>query len=1768
MSKKEFADLMSGIPSHSDRMKEAARMGREGYKLPNVEEEGPFSATYAIVCLMAGKDVEGLETVVRKHRSWPIRARALQCLSKLDQSRLARLLTDPTLPVQMRSIILKSLNVGDENILNTVLSNQSWGGIEAAIELLRRLPRGEVYEELLKTWLPKLGSMNRLLGQTIKKKHDEEYLYQSAAAKYPKLMIEKLKNEKGDIDFRWYRASKVLAAEHPDELVEILKEKSWNPRAVWFIARPLIKHRPDEVCAIFKERKIVDDGLFWCLRTVFHSTTHRRILLDIVLENLKYIPSDTSDRLIKLLTRKCQGMFRVDTELTELHLSKYNVDWLKLLSDLSESSPYKLTVEVYKKCLNKHVMAKKPTQASIKKIAAKLGMSRADRDAVWTSIHDSDLTGPKITVMVQQQSLISKGMEHNFYNTIPRTMRDKILVDYSVTEEYLEKEMQTRCNLLSQIPYDTALKTLKILSNDTAPSNRVVGLKTLWMGAVKRQKVDEIKDVCNFIHGKIKRDHEEVTSPVIRQIILETPAELLVPLVEDDLLMNLFTVSLGLTSLHSDGWAEWCAKVFVRPIYEGEAKYKKLAEKLVERVEQERTLKHSWPNLVVKALQNCRKEIRAGAMKPHSAEHLGRIIDAIEEACKKAEMFVEYTSRTEEQTSRTTVPASLLNRNYTSSVMRATEVLDCWNHRHTLEIFRFYGTDLLMVSPHARRHATMYLKKLVYKNTSPVAAALVLDISSLPEARLLLWPQYSVFVKKALTSLIDLSKVNAVGYNNTDGRVFVASIVSQFLQHLPLVSTTQAKVLFKNGVSSKLAATICKYSMPYESFWEQGCETLSSCCVHWKGGIPTSFVPDTHSKEKGRKMMNNEDRNLLNTIHTVINDVTTKLIDLLQWRADNVKGITAGLIAASATPQHLCQTMRSISFKGPHTAPTATEAVAVFCRSEIPLETLRHFSGTNLFGLEAKNDDYDSRETTSQYHRGSGRAVRNRFTRGADAKKRIVRRTARRNEEFLSRKCYGADDMILLLEKLKTLDTSEGFILPRLIHAILYKIAGRKKRRKESDIHPSYYNLLKKCIQVTSEFEYSAEDRRRFDSCYRLIGELSHFTTFPEAYEAILKRAGEEDPNCLLYILQPEVTKRARMLQLLTTGVPGMEKFSASAREIYSPQRCFNKSRDIQQFVFKHRQDLLLDLIPGIDSSDNYFGCFQQPLRKIRFAGQEYSVEGLFTLSPPCQQAVYQYLLKFFNINTDIEITEGYHRRSSRHWLAEANVLCALTDVPELEGLDREDHPFRKLLEDIIQKKVEWGDQDLPATNGTGLDKELPNYKEGCALLEGMIKSRELLVALRAYHDQEQAIGLVQQHLDIGLVEKVCIPSISNLLRTISPTRAAEVLTTIFDRQETKVAARSQLCRSVVHCLGALHQKEAVRLIRQESRVDIANKTADKGVFVSLTNALASSSLLRQSPSLWDVMEYIKQDPPTEESRYVATQLLRTLSGNNNVRSLNVPYWPYDACPGLAGLCSNFVGKGALDEHAVTALDRWLEFVMATPTHVVDDADAVEVVAAMKNTTNSDLMTRVCLALSQNGHPEAIGRVVSGKMDLLKKAFESHDITAAKGVLDILSGLSVTKRRHLVACEFGAQKAAEVLLSNISTRQFGFRLLAGMIDFKNPDVGSDGLFKAFHEAGWDSLIALMAAVKEAYTSQNSPRNHLQRKVVKYLQAQEGSTNLNSRLMTLLLINSVTERDTPDVKKSLFKLMQDPESNIAIAAIDLFPRPEAAGFEEPVVRTVV
>eukprot|EP01060_Flectonema_neradi_P005254 TRINITY_DN1348_c0_g1_i7.p1 TRINITY_DN1348_c0_g1~~TRINITY_DN1348_c0_g1_i7.p1 ORF type:complete len:1778 (+),score=304.53 TRINITY_DN1348_c0_g1_i7:56-5389(+) len=1777
MAEKGFTELMAEIPSHSARMKEAAKMGREGYVIPNVEKEGAFSATYAIVCLMAGKDVDGLEAVVLRHRSWPIRARALQCLGKLDQAKLARLLVDPSIPVQMRSVIIKSLNVGDDETLTAVLSNQSWGGIIAAIELMRRLPRGEVYEELMRTWLPKLGSMNRLLGDTISKKHDEEYLYQSAAAKYPKLMLEMLRKEKGDIDFKWYRASKVLAVEHPDDLVEILREKSWNPRAVWFIARPLVKHRPDEVCAIFKERKIVDDGLFWCLRTIFHSTKHRRLLLDIVLEHIKFVPSDTGDRLIKLLTKKCRGMFRVDTELTELHLTKYNVDWLGLLVELSESTPYKMTKETLERCLEKHVLAKRTSEASIEKIRTHLKMTDDERDAMWRSIYESEQTSSRFAAMIREQSLVKKGFEaNNFYETVPHSIRDEILVEYSKTEEYLELDMRKRCNLLAQIPYEEALQTLKILSNDTDPGNRAVGLRTLWTAAVKRGRIPELKEACSFIHGKIKRDHEEVTTPVIREILLQTPHELLSQMVDEDRLLNLFTVSLGLCKLHADGWGEWCAQVFVRaPVHEGdetEDAYSKLQSKLIKRVDQESRLGSQWPRLTVKALQRYRVDARKGLVRPHTGEELGRVVEAIEEASEDASMFTEYKKRTREQTANTVVPESLIEADYRTG-MKESEILECWNHQRTIQILEFYGADLLMASPHARRHATKFLRKLVYKNTSPVAAALILDIDTLPEKRILAWPQYAVFVKKALMSLLDLSQQKSVGYCRQDGRILVSEIVKRFLRALPMVSTVQAEMLFRKGVPSKLASRICKYSMPYEALWAHGCDVLSSCCVSWENGIPKSFIPDTHSKERGRTMLNNHDRTLLDSIHGRISDLTTELIDLLPWREDNVRGVIAGCIAASATPRNLVNLFENFEFRGEITSHAVSEMVKIFCRCDISYSDVSYPNWiSNLFGLDSPKyyeDDFGKQKRRNYYlvHRAhpnrqtTGRAVRNRFTRSPEGKKRIVRRAAIRTEQMLSRKMYGLDDVILVLDKLAKLKTS--YVIGYAVSSIGQNVIDHNICRiKECHVHPDYITLLKKCIRIYKQFDPC--DLSYYN--YNIFGQLSHLTTIPEAYDFVIRQADKkEDINSLLTILSPHVTRESRILQLLTTGVPEMANFSAAAREACSPQMCFNKSRDVQKFVFEKRQDLLIDLLPGHCRKDYYlqFGSG----RANRFAGQQFAAGNLFTLPPACQQALYSHLLKVFDIDNTNYTDSGYHIHTMSYWLYELNVICALTDVPELDDLSRDDHPFRKLFESVIKKKIEWGDKELPSERG-GLDKCLPNYKEGCALLEGMIKTRELLIALRTYHDQEQALDMVEQHLDIGLIEKTCIPSTSNLLRTVSPIKAAKVLTKIFDRRETKVAARLQLSRSVVHCLGAHDEKEAVRLIRQESRVDIANKTADKGVFVSLTNALATSTLLRQVPSLWDVMLYITQNPPTEESRYVAKQLLHTLSGKNNVKSLNSPYWPYGACPGLAGLCSSFLGCGSLDADAVTSLERWLAFVMANPTHIVDEKDATQVVDSMKRTTNSDLMTRVCLALTQHGHPDTIVRVVDAKINLLKKALESCDFTAARGILDTLSGLSVTKRRHLVACEAGSRKAAEVLLSNVATRQFGLRLLAGMIDFKNPAVGSDDLFAAFFKVGWGSLIALMTAVKEAYTSQNSPRDHLQRRAVRFLRANEASTDLNVRLMKLLLVNSVAERSSAAVQNSLFILMQDPDRSIATAAINLFPRPEAAKAEKVAVRTVV
>ena len=1751
MSATDFTATMAEIPSHGARLGAAAKMGLEGCVLTGVENEGAFTSTYAIVCLMARKDSEGLEAVVRKHRSWVIQARAVQCLSKIDQAKTAKLLMDPDIPIQMRSVILKSLRVGNDDVLNCVLSNKSWGGLKAAIELMRRFPRGDVYEELMKKWLPKLGSMNQLLGIEIEKKYDEEYLYQSAAAKYPQLMLTMLKNEKGDINFRWYRASKVLSKEHPDEMVSILKEKSWNPRAIWFIARPLIKHSPDAVINIFKERKIIDDGLFWCLRTVFDNTNHRREILNIVLDNIKFVPAETGDRIINLLTGKSKRMYSLDNELTELTIAKRNADWIRLLSDLSDSTPYKFTTEIFIRCLRKHVMAKRET--SIGKLLRKLNITETESNSIWTNIYEDDDTTEKLSEMIRKKGLNEDGLSSDFFKSIPKTVTDEVLLSYSTTEEFLEMEIKNRCNLLSQLPYKIAAKTFKVISNDATPENRVIGLKAIWSGVTKQKDVDieEIREVLTYIYDRIKRDHEEITSPVIKKILLSTPHEILSQLVDGDKLLNLFTVSVGLALPLEDGWTEWCAAVCVRApvVFEGndvEIEYNSFFRLILKRINTEfRTLGSTWPKSLITALKDYRTKSKKGDFQPHDADQLATVVKEIVDACDSAGMFGEYTKRTKTEEGNTRIPSTLSDAGYTSDAMTKSEILECWNHVQTLKILRFYGADLLMISPHAKQHATTFLKKLVFKKTSPVAAALVLNIAELPEKRLLAWPQFAVFVKKALTSLLDVSQESSVGYRSVDGRLLVSSIINKLIKDLPMASRTHSMVLFKNNVSSELASEISKWAMPYESLWELSCDILSGCCVSWKDGIPSSFIKDNHSKEGGRVMLNEHDRSLLGNIYRKICPSTRTLRETISWRSDNVRGLTAGAIAASANSQDIVSLLRQ--FSRPKSAAeeyALNEVVNVFCRSEVTQRDTQSLVHTlrNLFGVD---ETFECRSV--------GRAKRNRFTRTPASKARIVRKSEKRSKTLPKQKCYGIDAMLALMDKIEIVNKNEIHGMVSAIVIVFSKIHNCNTRIKASNIHQDYFVLMKRCIALCKKYD---KGEAQWYTCYHHFGYVSHI--LPEAYNIIINRFRlVRNIDGILPLLLPSVTKQARITQLITTGIPEVNKFNDDVKKCFSPSNCFWHSHEIQKHVLSFRQDLFEDLLPPpgtpIPGGGQYLMGIASKQATDRFPGMTYSTGPTFTLKPACQIALYNMHLK------QVLTTSSRNRFSlcdQNNWNTELNVLCSLTDVPELSDFENKDHPLRKFLQTVTDAKTKWGDKELPTECSiSSVDKSLPDYKESCCMLEGMLKSKELIVALRIFHDQEMALSLVKDHLDIGLIEKTAIPSTSSLLRTINPTKAAEVLTTILGREETRVAARLQLSRSIVACL-LYRENDAERLIRQEARLDVS-RTADKGVMVSMTSSLATSPLLEKIPSLWDIMLYLKQDP-SEETRYVAGELLKTLAGENNVKSLNSEYWPYCASPGLAGICSNFLGKGSLNMHAVICLENWLQFVMSDTTHKVADVDALEVVTAMQRTTNSDLMSRVSLALTQRGHPEAIVRVVGDKINQLKAASEARDLTTARGVLDTLSGLAVTKRRHLVACEYGAKKAAQNLLSNKSTRHFGFRMLAGMMDFKDPAVGSGELFAAFFRAGWDSLTSMMSAVKEAYTDQNGPRNHLQKRAVKYLQDHEQNTDINARLMKMMLINSVSER-TNDIERHLFDMMQDDNEYIATMAIDMFPRPEAPAF---------
>eukprot|EP01059_Diplonema_ambulator_P004357 TRINITY_DN14055_c0_g2_i1.p1 TRINITY_DN14055_c0_g2~~TRINITY_DN14055_c0_g2_i1.p1 ORF type:complete len:1302 (+),score=373.34 TRINITY_DN14055_c0_g2_i1:303-3908(+) len=475
-----------------------------------------------------------------------------------------------------------------------------------------------------------------------------------------------------------------------------------------------------------------------------------------------------------------------------------------------------------------------------------------------------------------------------------------------------------------------------------------------------------------------------------------------------------------------------------------------------------------------------------------------------------------------------------------------------------------------------------------------------------------------------------------------------------------------------------------------------------------------------------------------------------------------------------------------------------------------------------------------------------------------------------------------------------------------------------------------------------------------------------------------------------------------------------------------TPAQLVKSSLHLRQFVLKFREDKAHLLEDAIHAEDILVIC---PTRQQRYAGQMHVAAHYL---PYCTPATQKLLLEYL-------VAPGMAKLATRKCDTAVMLGCYL---PFAEGyhISQPTHPYVEMFKALTERKD-------PPTND---------------ITQARAVSHMIVTSLRSYDDVPQVLELLISHIDQGMHSSTAIPSTACCLRCVNSTVAARFLDTVLSRKNTQVAARTQLCRSVVTLLHGDMLKDAVwKEWYNENRGDAEGKSeANKGVKVSLICTLIQSPMLSSSPDLWAIpASLLKEDNDTV---YVAYEMLKSLAGTNGVESLNAKCWPVNAPDGLAGLCAKFLNRGCLAEPANTALSRWVDHVMSAANTVVAEVDRDEVIKAVRNGTDMKLLLRCAYAMSQRGHPGVLHDLVGEMLGQYRSSAASKDFKKLPAVLEFLGFLS--KQR---VWDNGQRKElVHTLVNEPVGLACGVALLFNVIDVANVEPTMEEAVTLLETKGW------------------------------------------------------------------------------------------------------
>ena len=237
---------------------------------------------------------------------------------------------------------------------------------------------------------------------------------------------------------------------------------------------------------------------------------------------------------------------------------------------------------------------------------------------------------------------------------------------------------------------------------------------------------------------------------------------------------------------------------------------------------------------------------------------------------------------------------------------------------------------------------------------------------------------------------------------------------------------------------------------------------------------------------------------------------------------------------------------------------------------------------------------------------------------------------------------------------------------------------------------------------------------------------------------------------------------------------------------------------------------------------------------------------------------------------------------------------------------------------------------------------------------------------------------------------------------------------------------------------------------------------------------------------------------------------------------------------GLPELCSKFIIRKSLESISSIALERWLDYIVADPTYVLNHQDAEAVLDGIQQCGNyPNLLSKAILTLYERGYTNAFSRTVSKQVDCLQQAVRNQDLTSVTEALSFFNTFGSTPSKSLIKCLKGSYEAVDLLIKNKMTTPSAIQILGSLLQASAEDH-MDYVVRIFRKIGWEQTV-LMSDLMD--TLNVNPR------LTEYVLDNLTSDCDMTRYVCLL----IASEDSSNNKK-IIALVDDPNDHISSLAV--------------------